>query len=414
MVRLAWWKSLAENRCKMHIVGGTYAEKVLDPNWNELCGSGLRACCVLPPSIKINYHTYIGDDFSGLLDTKIKVFGIDSCEKKITSRTTSFQYLTSISAPLVVNTPPKGKQYEVIEVSSNEAILRFGMMEREAICHGDRVVYDPQSHSNPQLYHANGSTAAELAIIMNRTESLLMSGGNDPAKLFDNESVKVIVVKDGPRGALLYTKNKAAIPIPAFKTEHVFSIGSGDVFSAFFAFFWAEKKESPYEAAMNASKAVALYVSSKGALSKIEESSIKDFKNSPVDTSVNLASKKVYLAGPFFNLSERWFVEETLRHFVAMGISVFSPFHDVGLGGPEAVYHADIDELRKCDVVFANLCGLDCGTIYEVGYARACEKPVIVFVQNSNREYLTMLIGSDCHIFSDYTSAIYNTVWKVL
>ena len=287
-------------------------------------------------------------------------------------------------------------------------------MERDAICHGNRVVYDPQSPNRPQPYYANGSTAKELAVIMNHQEASLLSGGDNPNKLFENESTKIIIIKNGPQGALLYHRSGNILSIPSYMTETVFSVGSGDVFSAFFTYFWAEKGEDPCDSALKASKAVALYVSSNGALSQIDESLIEGFNEPLVPANIKSIEKKIYLAGPFFTLSDRWFVEEALRHFTAMEISVFSPFHDIGIGCAEKVYSADIEGLKSCDVIFANLCGLDVGTIYEIGYARACGKPVVVFIQNYKKENLTMVIGGDCKIFEDYTSAVYNAVWEAL
>lgn len=46
---------------------------------------------------------------------------------------------------------------------------------------------------------------------------------------------------------------------------------------------------------------------------------------------------KVYLAGPFFTLEEPWVVGQARRDLKAMGLDVFSPYHDVGLGTAEDV-----------------------------------------------------------------------------
>lgn len=396
----------------MNIVGGTYVELVLDHNWHELFGSGLRACCVLPNIANIKYYTYVGEDYSSVLKHKASEFNISIAKEITIPKTISFQYLTPLSEPLIINFPQIIDK--TIEVCSDAPILRYGMMEAEAICHGKKVIYDPQSPNAPQSYYANGSTAKELAIIMNHREASLLSGGDDPRCLFKDESTKILIVKNGAQGATLYCRNEEIFLIPAFETSTVFSVGSGDVFSAFFAFFWAEKGDSPYEAAVKASKAVALYVSSQGAISKIDISSINAFRNQPIPLDINPAKKRIYLAGPFFTLPDRWFIEDALRHFLAMGVAIFSPFHDIGFGSADKVYSADIDGLKNSDVVFANLCGLDSGTIYEIGYARACGKPVIVFIQNYKEEDLTMIIGAECKIFNDYTSAIYNAVWEAL
>ena len=42
--------------------------------------------------------------------------------------------------------------------------------------------------------------------------------------------------------------------------------------------------------------------------------------------------KKVYLAGPFFTISERMLLEDIVRFFEKERIPYFSPFHHVGAG----------------------------------------------------------------------------------
>jgi nucleoside 2-deoxyribosyltransferase len=86
----------------------------------------------------------------------------------------------------------------------------------------------------------------------------------------------------------------------------------------------------------------------------------------------------VYLAGPFFSLAERWLVETSRAVLAGLGASVFSPLHDVGVGGDE-VAAPDLDGLRRADAVFALLDGWDPGTVYEVGWAHREDLPVVGF-----------------------------------
>ncbi len=403
----------------MHIFGGTYLEYVIEPRWYELFGSGLRAACALSRlSSGINFHTYINDFHKSVLEARADSFNIHLQTTITRPNAISFEYFTSLSSPIVVGYSDKDKTCESIQFTSDDAILRYGMMEGDAIVHGKRVVYDPQSPMIPKVFYDNGSTAEELAIILNRREAIALSGKNDEkeiiAELFACPSTSIIIIKDGPWGAALYCRGQEKIQIPAYKTDFVFSVGSGDIFSALFAFFWAEQRDQPHSAAEKASMATAIYVSSQGAHLPLTENQIAKRQQIPCEYgNINISEKKVYLAGPFFTLESRWFVEETLRIFRSMGISVFSPLHDIGFGTPQKVYPADINGLLSCNIIFANLCGLDSGTLYEIGYARAKGIPVVVFIQNNRREDLTMLIGSECKIFQDYTSAIYNTIWDV-
>jgi nucleoside 2-deoxyribosyltransferase len=61
--------------------------------------------------------------------------------------------------------------------------------------------------------------------------------------------------------------------------------------------------------------------------------------------------------------------------------------------------------------MFAVLDGLDPGTIFEIGYARALGKKVIVLIEDPGQHDLTMLIGTDCEITGDFTTAVYKASW---
>ena len=119
----------------------------------------------------------------------------------------------------------------------------------------------------------------------------------------------------------------------------------------------------------------------------------------------------VYLAGPFFTLAQLWVVTQAREALQQMGLKVFSPYHDVGHGSAEDVVDKDLQAIKDCDLVLAIVDGLDAGTLYEIGYARAIDRPVVVYCEQEKREDLKMMEGSACHLVADFTSAIYRTVW---
>jgi nucleoside 2-deoxyribosyltransferase len=119
----------------------------------------------------------------------------------------------------------------------------------------------------------------------------------------------------------------------------------------------------------------------------------------------------VYLAGPFFTLGQLWVVEQARNCLRDMGMNVFSPYHDVGPGPAEMVVDRDIEGIHRSDVILAISDGLDSGTIFEVGYARARGVPVVVYAENESAEDLKMMEGTDCFLRDDFVSAIYQTVW---
>lgn len=82
------------------------------------------------------------------------------------------------------------------------------------------------------------------------------------------------------------------------------------------------------------------------------------------------APKRVYLAGPFFSMSQNWLIEEAFAALKSQGFKVFSPLHHVGRGSAAEVYEKDIKGVDECDLVFACVDGLDSGTIFEVAFHR--------------------------------------------
>src|SRR5262249_55468674 len=123
-------------------------------------------------------------------------------------------------------------------------------------------------------------------------------------------------------------------------------------------------------------------------------------------------SGSVYLAGPFFDLAQRWMIEEAYRTLLDHGMEVFSPLHEVGTGLPaEVIVRADLQGLRKCSKVLALLDGADPGTLFEVGYARALDIPVVALAERFEGENLTMIAGSGCDVVRDFATAVYRVLW---
>lgn len=95
-----------------------------------------------------------------------------------------------------------------------------------------------------------------------------------------------------------------------------------------------------------------------------------------------------------------------------MGLIVFSPYHEIGVGDAKTVAPKDIDGINNSDIIFAIFDGKDSGTIFEIGYARAKNKPVIIYNENEKSEDLKMMEGTSCIVIKDYVSAIYRTLWE--
>jgi nucleoside 2-deoxyribosyltransferase len=105
-------------------------------------------------------------------------------------------------------------------------------------------------------------------------------------------------------------------------------------------------------------------------------------------------------------------IEQARTHLIEVGLDVFSPFHDVGHGSADDVVEKDIQGIKDADLLFAVGDGMDAGTLYEIGYARALEKPVVMYCENESDEDKKMMSGSSCVMCKDYTTAIYSALWE--
>ncbi len=202
--------------------------------------------------------------------------------------------------------------------------------------------------------------------------------------------------------------------MPAFQTDTVWKIGSGDVFAANFALSWAMEGRGASESALHASQATAVYCDGRGFP---ELSMLKAFPAQPIQASARWKDgrrPRIYLASPIFTLAQLWLVEQARENLQNFGLEVFSPFHDVGYGSANDVVQLDLEGIHMSDLVFAIADGLDSGTIYEIGYARAQGKPVVVYCENESNEDLKMLEGSGCVLCKDYVTSIYRSLWTAM
>ncbi|MEF9477159.1 nucleoside 2-deoxyribosyltransferase [Chryseobacterium sp. 1B4] len=121
------------------------------------------------------------------------------------------------------------------------------------------------------------------------------------------------------------------------------------------------------------------------------------------------------MAGPFFTVSERFLINEIYSILNGFDVDIFSPFHDAGIPvfkeDFEKIAKIDIDNLNNCDAVLAVISGNDPGTLFEVGYAKASGKKVILLCENYKENDLFMFKGTDCEITSDLSTAIYKVSW---
>lgn len=397
------------------IIGGTYTENCNIPCVNQqLFGSGLRALALfheLNPDRKVCFKTCCSSHkeklvraFHSRANTRI-----DVTENMDVQFFYEHPFRVSEIYPRMDTIAENKKTIK----AEGDHILLFGMMEAHVKVYGNIVIYDPQTANEQYLFSRTGSNVNKLIYVLNSHEAKALSGKESIAEqrdfFFDIEKCQALIIKNGANGAHLFiSKSDEGTVIPVYKTDRVWSIGTGDIFTSYFAFMFFDGADI-HEAAIGASKAVACY-SQKGAIEGMTEK-MESFNFSPV---IPQKQGQIYLAGPFFSVAQLWLVGEFYKALKSERIKVFSPLHDVGIGNAEEVTDKDVEGLNHSDVVLAIVDGLDSGTLFECGYAVAKGKKVVAFVQNESEKALQMLKGTGCDIEEDFTTAVYKSIWYAI
>lgn len=403
----------------IHVVGGFYEERCTRPAWSQTFGSGGRAAAAIATyGSEVVFHTYASLKSQSYLQMFAGAYKLGVQASSI-ERTVAFSYLHDLADPHIAHVPPAQPMPAPLQIQQDK-VVRFGMLEGDAIVQAQWAVYDPQNQGAPVAFGANGSCANHLALVLNSREAQQMAGlpqGDAQAcahKIAQEQHAEVVIIKQGAQGALVWSNQQANL-VPAYRTQNVWKIGSGDCFVAYFAQAWMEQQLDPAAAADFASRATAYYVDTKGFTTPQTLAAANYTPIHPSSEQLSTKPKKVYLAGPFFHLGQIWLIEQARTLLQSTGLQVISPFHDIGLGTAEDVVPLDIQAIEECDLVFAAVDGLDPGTIFELGYARSLHKPVVIYSETQvGTESLKMMQGTGCEIYANFTTAIYATRWRAV
>lgn len=398
------------------IVGGFYREICRFPQSDEFWGSGGRAAAAIRElGIETLLLTAVDRKTEPILATIAKTLGFEY-SRELVPETITFRYEHGLSTPII--SPPLNVVRPINYEASADCVLQFGMLEANVSVHAHTVIYDPQDPFAPKHFSPE-KKPSRLAYVVNSSEAKILGRNADEkaaaSTIAEEAGAQVVVVKMGPRGALVL-ENHNGERVPAYETSNVWPIGSGDVFAAIFAENWGARGMPAMEAAQRASRATAEYVDNRAL--PISASVINgSAERPPLQLSyphLNENEFHVYLAGPFFNMSQLWLIDEARAALRGLGLKVFSPLHDVGVGKSQDVAPKDIEALKNSRAVLAIIDGVDTGTVFEAGYARALDKPVVAFSQSTPEEPLKMISGTGCEVVPDFVSAIYRAAWRAL
>ncbi len=397
----------------MIVAGGTYRESVVVPHHvDDLAGSGFRAAAALA-SADLELVTAVEPAFVELLTMGARTFGFKATDHG-RDKGVGFEYFAPFVEPVIHGAHA---QLQVEMRITGETALAFGMVEEGVRSFSvDTLVYDPQSIHDPGVALLAGAKRKRFAFCANDHETRALGHSDvleDAARNVASElRADVVVTKAGARGCLVTDlaaeKQEWVGAIPSTK---VWKLGSGDVFSAGFAHAWGAGAD-PVEAARVASRSAAWWCTTR--VNQIPREILAGSAFAIPGEASELANSgsrpMVYLAGPFFTVAERWLVDACRWFLLQAGAEVFSPFHEIGVGGPE-VAKQDLDGLRRADVVLALLDGWDPGTLFETGWAENANISTVAVASNLNHVGTTMLEGTGTELHTDITTALYRAIW---
>lgn len=371
----------------MHIAGGLYQEICLHPAWNALFGSGGRAAQALAAlGGKTMLHSYFENDQSISLEPYLDR-GIELA-LHYRQAPIAFAYFHPLSTPYL---EPSIIAQETAFHVNGDTVLRFGLVEGDAVVRAKRAVFDPQGWRNPLHFSENGSHADEVALVLNAQELVSRSGTSDievaARELIKTGVAKVVVVKRGVRGAIVVSDMQPTRIIPAFRSPSVFKLGTGDVFSAIFAHYWGCLGEDSAAAAEQASLGVAYYAQ------------YRDFPRERlhrVTEPVGHASRgSVAVWAATDTLGRHYLLEETLHRLRELGV-------DAG-----HVRTTSVDQRFAALLVLPD--GLPSDFIEAISENSVAARPVVVLDEAEvyDRKGLPQMV---C-VTKDFTSALYQVAW---
>ena len=381
----------------MHIAGGLYRELCEIPVWDADFGSGGRAAAAVsalsPGSVLYTYaHALRSRGIEALERLGIRV------RVHAAAHPIAFSYFHPLSRPYIAPAPGEVVANQPFEVSG-ETVIRFGFVEGDAIVDGSRVVYDPQTQRLLPPFGDNGSRAGELALVLNEDEMCSMGGSDDldsaARHIVETQQPAVIVAKRGPRGVAVY-QNEGRLTVPAYRSDRVFKIGTGDVFTAVFAFHWGERRIPPAEAANHASRAVAAYCMTR----ELPPNDDLARRLRPVGSS---SPGRVLLVGSVNTLGRRWTMEEARFRLTELGAIVAAPALD------------RVDEhLASIAAVIVLADGISAGELSLVADAHSSGLPIVVLAETAPPCELERLSGATVAFTDDFVSSLYFAIWAAI
>ena len=376
----------------MIVTGGIYSEICVAPPSHSLFGSGGRAALALTgltPSVDL--HAFQPAKLADEVFPNFEPFGVAvhlyPCADRI-----HFHYLHPLARPRISPIPlPAAGTVEI----EGAKVLRFGCLEGDFKTVAGMAVYDPQTAVAPVAFRANGSTAERLAIVLNRAELRAATGLSEMSAavshLREVEGAEIVVVKAGPDGAYVHSDEGLVGHVPAYEASAIHKVGSGDTFSAAFAYYWMQAGKSAIEAVQLASLHTAEYVETRRAIFGADPAMRKpQTRSAEVSALVALGRE---------GASARWLLDEAVSGLGDLGVA--TRVH------PGTIADAASD-LRRGEVLLL----LDPGTALKdaTDVLGTASRSIIVYCEAAS-DVDAAIKGVTLEIKRELASALYAVAW---
>lgn len=124
---------------QIDVMGAVYEERCMRPSWHKIFGSAGRAASAIAPLSGpgvVNLHYLVDHQSHDVVAAKLALEDPALYPIKV-HRTRKFSYAHGLDRPNVEMLSTRQR----IDVSG-QSILRFGMLDGNAVVHDERVVYD--------------------------------------------------------------------------------------------------------------------------------------------------------------------------------------------------------------------------------------------------------------------------------
>lgn len=261
-------------------------------------------------------------------------------------------------------------------------------------------------------------------VLANEEEAMLLSCEKNlqqAERILKVSGPEYIVIKRGVKGcSIISEKNNLSVNIPAFSSNAVCTLGSGDVFGGVLSALFLKRNDIIYSSRMAACVA-ANFIEHYETESIIGTAAAEyDMKVRTINDIPIFNKKAIYLAGPFFCIQELEWVNNICCILENVGFRVFSPSRENGIISETSsneqrkeTFILDIELIEKSDIVVALLDQDDSGTYFEIGYAYKANKKIIGLKTSLNSsEGMNNMIVNGCNTICFSVDNLVNEVCK--